>query len=357
MSPVYRWFPPYFPFWQVHVPTPSDNREWNVELDPVNTIIPVPFSNGTVQVSLHRILLETGIALTHALSAFDPRAWFALYRYGGDFAGTAPDLRFYSGAIDKDSRLTAVASEEIATGITSYILREHLNLDHITDAYAAIRSGDLEYVNPKSKERPDYFCLDSVGEVVIAESKGATGTRSRITGRIYPEGWEQVQNVRPVNHPLRASCSRVVVGTHICIDGYHNRSETTTIIKDPEGEGSHERNPESDAPIRQAYAKALRFIGQDVLAERLLLKLAVPDIRNFREEYINDIPVIFLGATPWGDMVGFHRDIAKALFGEPQMPLAKYVPDILHGFREKRGGLKDVGYGLPNGIVALHNIV
>ena len=86
-----------------------------------------PFpANGKLQVSLHRLLIEAGIALSLATSSWDPRSWFALYRYGGDLLGTSPLLRFYSGVLDKDPRLTAVGSEEIATGITCYILRDIL---------------------------------------------------------------------------------------------------------------------------------------------------------------------------------------------------------------------------------------
>ena len=104
--------------------------------------------------------METGIAMSLATSTFDPRSWFALYRYGGDFAGTAPKLRFYSGVTTKDPRLTAIASEEISVGVTCYILREHFNIEHITDVYAAIQAGELAYVDPNSTMRPDYLCQD-----------------------------------------------------------------------------------------------------------------------------------------------------------------------------------------------------
>ncbi len=349
---MYRWFPRYFPLWLP--PSPSDLREWDVVLDPANTTIPVPIANGVIQVSLHRILIEAGIALTQALSASDPRSWFALHRYGGDFAGTAPALRFYNGAKDKDPQLTAVASEEIATGISCYLLRENFCVDHITDAFAAINSGDLAFVNPQSKQRPDYFCLDSRGEVVIAESKGATGTRSCLTPRIDAEGWNQVANVRPVNHALRGSCSRVVIGTHICIDGCHNRSETTTIIKDPEGEDGENRNPNSDIPIRQAYAKICRFIGQETLAERLLLNLPIREIPKDLYQEFNGVPYVLLGWSPFGDIIGIYKYLAEALFRQNGYSLTEKLPGILFKYREERHSLKNIGYGLPNGIAIFH---
>ena len=352
MNKLYRWFPRYFPLLP---PSPSDVREWDVVLDPAGTPVYVPFSNGKLQVGLHRILIESGIALTQALSASDPRSWFAMSRYGLDFAGTAPRLRFYNGATEKDSRLTAVASEEIATGITCYLLREHFNLDHITDAYAAIQSGDLEYVNLPSEKRPDYYCMDSNGEVVIAESKGATGTRSSITARIDPEGWTQVSNVRPVNHHLRRSCGRIVVGTHFCIDGLHPRTETTTIIKDPDGDTGENRNPQSDSIIRQSYAKVFRFVGEELLAELLLTKRTLGEFPRERYQEINGVPYVLIGATPFGDLVGIYKYVAETLFQQARYSLVDKLRDILIKYREDRHSLENLGYGLSNGIVILHN--
>jgi hypothetical protein len=353
----YRWFPPYQPIWHPFFPGAGDIREWNFELHPPGTSLPVPISGTRLQVRLDRILIETGIALTPATSAFDPRAWFGLLRYAGDFTGTAPSLRWYSGVSNKDPRLKAVASEEVATGITCYLLREHFNLDHIADAYAVIQSGDLEYVNSNSDKRPDYFCLDSSGEAVIVESKGATGTRSIINSRINPEGWDQVQNVQPVNHGLRSNCSRVVIGTHFCIEGQHQRSETTTIIKDPEGEKGRGINELSDTPVRLAYAKAFRFMGNDTFADMIVLKRNLPNL-DLPTDEINGISIWILGYNPFGNLMGIEKKTGLMLFQAPsENSLAESsLNDHLRKFREIRVKLKGKGFALPNGIVALDRV-
>jgi|GEM_PF-2958031 len=363
--------PPWFrsPFWRLQhrlspfslpfAPSPSDLREWNVEIVPptFSPANPLP-ANGKLQVSLHRLLIEVGIAQTLATSSWDPRSWFALYRYGWDFAGTAPLLRFYSGVLKKDPRLTAVGSEEIATGITCYLLREHFDLDHISDAYECIRRKELTYVNPGSKKRPDYFCEDSQHLTVLAESKGATGTKSKIMPKIDPEGWRQVQNVTPVNLRLRNQCGRVVIGTHFCVGGSHPRSETTSIIKDPDGEPSQERNSESDMVIRLAYAKALRFIGRDPLADRLLARgefaEPFPGIENIRPLLPGDLPILPLGLTPFGDVIGLYEPTAKALFSRATGSIREAVTESLRGFRDGRTALHSVGYALPNGVIVIH---
>lgn len=351
-----RWFPSYsYRAWFPYAPSPQDVREWYVEIDPPTCTTPVPFnSNGKINVNLHRLLIEAGIALTQANSVYDPRMQFALYRYSGDFTGTAPRLRFYSGAANKDPRLIAVASEEISIGISCYILREHFNLVHITDAYAAIDAGELEYVNANSNLRPDYFCQDLIGDVVIAESKGATGTRSKITTRIDPEGWDQVQNVRPTNHRLRASCGRIVIGTHFCIDGKHPQSKTTTIIKDPEGEPGLERDVGSDTIIRQSYAKCLRFMGQDNLADRLLTRQYIDIVSDYPEEIIDGVPIVILGLSPFGDLIGLHSFVAKALFIKRSKSITEDVTDALQGVSKIRDDVKQHGYILSNGVAIFH---
>jgi hypothetical protein len=104
------------PFPLPFAPSTLDIRHWNVELAPLGAVLSNPLpTNNQLDVSLHRLLIESGIALTLATTPWDPRSWFALYRYGADFAGTHPALRFYSGVLLKDPRLTAVASEEVAT--------------------------------------------------------------------------------------------------------------------------------------------------------------------------------------------------------------------------------------------------
>jgi hypothetical protein len=332
-----RWRFGYLPLSLPYAPTPTDVRDWRAEIDPAATQLPVPFQNGDrLNASLHRILIEAGIALTPATSVLDPRSWFALYRYGADFAGTAPQLHLYPGAAQKDPRHTGVCAEEVSTGITCFVLHEHLALEHIADVFPLIRNGNISYVNAQLGKRPDYFCLDNANEAVLAESKGAVGTKSSIKGRIYPEGWDQVQNVQPVNHQLRASCGRVVLGTNICIDGKHTRSDTTTILKDPVGERGPDAPGESDFPIRLSYAKALRFAGDEVLADRLLLRQPLParappmDDQLLNVKAVGMLPV---GISPFGDVICLYGPTAKVLFA-PEQPLERAVPDSLRGFRE-----------------------
>ena len=345
------------PFFLPFAPSPTDNREWNLEiLDPIAG--PCRHFPERLSLNLHRLLIEVGIAQTLATTSWDPRSWYALYRYGSDFAGTAPDLRFYSGVVQKDPRLTAVASEEIATGITCYLLRDYFDLPHIADTFACIQKTELRYIDSVSEKRPDYFCQGRDGQSVLVESKGSTGTRSTITPRIDPEGWGQVQNVVPTNHPLRDECGRMVIGTHFCVEGKHPRSETTTIIKDPEGPESLEENPESDMTLRLAYAKCLRFMGQDAVAERLISRAPMESLQYMLKlvREIDGIPFLPLGQTPFGDAIGLFEPTAKALFLNPGESIMGDISESLYYLKKIRESLRSTGYALPNGVIVIHDL-
>ncbi|MBE0537367.1 MAG: hypothetical protein IH624_17020 [Phycisphaerae bacterium] len=362
---MFHWLWPYWrvshrlsPFPLPFAPSPTDVREWYLEIDllatTVNNRLP---QDGRLSAGLHRILIETGIAMSAATSSWDPRSWFALYRYGADFAETAPKLSFHAGMQDRDPRVTAISSEEIGAGITCYILREHLGIDHIADAYACIQRGELEYVDTGSRARPDYFCEDANGQIVIAESKGTTGTYRKIRNKVDNEGWTQVQNVRPVNRPLRSDCGRVVIGTRIRVEGIPRDGETTTIIKDPDGEPSREANPESDEPLRLAYAKVLRFAGHDVLAERLLSRRGfgdlMPPIAEVKLPQVLGLPFLGLGLTPFGDAIGFYGPTGKAILGSKDGSIRSLVDRSLTELRSQpRIGTQ--GYVLPNGVMIVH---
>lgn len=345
----------YVPILLPHAPSPRELREWKVEINPNNMNLPNPLPrNRKLHVSLRRILLETGIALTPALSVFDPQSWFALYRYGADFLGTNPSLRFYNGIMKRDPILKAVAAEELATGVTCYVLREHFSMMHISDVYDNIQNGELEFVDPNSEERPDYYCEDIFGEFIIAESKGVIGTRGNLNKHL-PKGWSQVQNVRPVNHRLRQTCNRVVIGTHFCVDGIHARSETTTVINDPEGLQGRGDNLESDMPMRLSYAKFFRFIGQDALADKLVFSRILQQEDEYPIMIVNNVPVWVLGFTPFGGLIGLYAKVFKSLFYERNGLTRSSVTEALHEFQGMRETFNGLGYTLPNGIVLIHD--
>jgi len=349
------------------IPSVFERRHWDIEL-----LHPIPhlFKNfstshnphGKISASLRRILLETGIAQTPATSRLDPRAWYAIFRYGIEFAQRTQELRFRSDTHNKDPRLKAIAAEEISTGITCYILREHFNIRDICDAYDCIESGDIEYVNILSEKRPDYFCIGNEGNALIAESKGAIGTRCAVVSAVESEGIEQVRNVRPTKIPLRMNCGRVVIGTHFCVEDMHTRSKTTTLIKDPDGDIGPDKDQNSpNWPTYLAYAKAFRFCGQDILADIFLAsrRRGMPQELRLEEhlELYGDIRYYPLGLSPFGDVIGIEKEYAHALFNTRRTMIDTIALSSDSYYRQftRENIPQEVGFMLSNGIVVSHS--
>lgn len=342
-----RCLPFPFPF----VPSVTDVREWGLEILPPPVAGLDKLLGDALEASLHRILIEAGIAMTPATTVWDPRSWYALFKYGASFAGTAPRLRLYEGSRGLDPRLTAVLAEEVACGVTCFILREKLGVDHIADVYPLLREGDLKFVACSDAEnRPDFFCFDNNSRGLLVESKGAMGTRSSIAERVEVEGWNQVMNVQPVKYRLRDKCGRLVIGTHFCIDKHHGRSETTTLLKDPDGAVGDDF-PDSDLVLRVAYAKVLRFAGLDILADTLMMRESPPPL-NFNAFAINDVTFAALGISVFGGMLVLHGEVLKALINASVTNLRESIPRALAEFRPQRFEIPG-GYALSNGLLVL----
>lgn len=333
----------------------TDSREWSLVLDPPAMSIVKPDVAGKVRAPLHRILLEAGIALTKATSLWDSRAWFAVDRYFPVFQGTGPRLRLEASTDEMDPRLKAVLAEEVATGIACFFMREHMEIVHISDTAPLLKSGDCDFIKDRDGDkRPDYFCLDEKKEVVLMESKGKIGTPSVIRNDVYQRGWTQITNVFPVNHHLRESCGRVVIGTTLTIDGQHSKSDTTTLVKDPRGTRGNSRNPDSDIPIRMSYAKALRFGGQDYLADLLIHRSRVLGM-EFPLRKFGGLEVAIFGITPFGGFIGALASVVRVLKANSTSNIAQPIAEALGEFRRVRdeARMEGDGYFLPNGIAIL----
>ena len=339
----------------------NKKRTWNVDIDPVGTQLnrPLPRDN-KLKVNLDKILIYTGIAQTYGIPNWDMRIFYAILKYTNDFKGTSPILSFNAKVRKKDPRLITIASEEIATGICYYILQEYFGMVHIADVYQSIQKGELKYANSKKRYRPDYFCQDSNKETLLAESKGGTGNPRSFENMLINKGKQQVLNVDPVNLPLRKHCNRVVIGTHFCIHNNSKGYETTTYIKDPEGNKSKEENSNSDVLLRLSYSKLLYFTGQYELANRLVSRDKTSDIfelfQTVHLPFAGSLEVIPIGITPFGDSICLYEETAKVLFRGKSQNLSDQVNKSLSNFSRERQNIdKENGYSFSNGIIIVHD--
>jgi hypothetical protein len=137
---------------------------------------------------------------------------------------------------------------------------------------------------------------------IFVEAKGTVGARSRLTQPLA-KGKRQVENVQSAHAP-RPGGDRLVFGTNLCIDGVHTRSDTGTVILDPEGAKSEAPLlAASDYVVRVAYAKVLNFADHAFLASLLLLGLPWPKIEEPERIEIGRLSLVVLAAFPLGGLV------------------------------------------------------
>lgn len=250
-------------------------RDWRVVHEPAG-------STGTVAADLRRLAVLAGVLLTPAFSPWDPRAWFALYRYSTDFPMGQLKLRPYNGIASWPSRLKGVFAEELSVGVAAHIAIASRGARFLLDAEVALELKLVERVpGSTSKQIPDYFVLDSALEGSVLEVKGAIGTRSSLKGAIST-GVGQISNVR-VKVPPSAKTHGCVIATHFCVDGMHPRSETTSVVWDvpppalgPGSPPSIPVDPADSNPVaamlRAYFLKAVNFaqLGTDSQLQRKL---------------------------------------------------------------------------------------
>jgi hypothetical protein len=277
----------------------------------------------------------------------DPAAYSLVLKHAGSFAGTSPQLRLRASVDKMATRLKQCLSEELATGVTCYVMREHLGADHIADVGPLI-GHDVDYVAGATHEyEPDYYAIDSMNDAFFVESKGAVGTRSILSAAL-DHGKLQVENVTATSRMVRRDCGRLVIATHFCVEGKHTRSATGTVIRDPAGDRGQETHAESDLPVRVAYAKVLRYCRQHELADRLLLQELWPELR-WPLLSVGNWAFVPIGYGRFGGLVCVEKRIFKLLGSETGTHLTRAIHGAVAEFRRGRQDL-GLAVALPNGI-------
>jgi hypothetical protein len=201
--------------------------------------------------------------------------------------------------------------------------------------------------------KPDFFCLTSSGECVIAESKGAIGPPSTLTSD-KRKGKEQVSNVAPHGVPLRSNAGRLVFATNLRHAGENSRPDKDSCITvvDPDNEDEVLRiKVTPDEITLHSYCKLLALCGLQRLAWLLLRGISVGAGEPFSEQSveIERYAVLPLLRTR-RQLIGLEANVARILFRNRE----GIASEITHALAEQQIGSiysTETALLLPNGIV------
>lgn len=331
----------------------GDWREWDVaqEKIPKTSGLTIP---ATATAPLLQLLLEAGVALTPAVEFAASAAWFPVFRYADAFAPAHGELRIVPEAADWEASWVQSLAEDLGVGVAVHLARSIMGVDHFADVLPLLRRGKLTYATPPVDPkhpwiRPDFLGELPSGEVILLEAKGVAGTRSKLTPQLA-KGERQVDNVELVAQaPRKQGCERMVIGTHFCIDGKHNKSKTTTVLRDPPRPSSDRFNdPEgSDLAIRVSYAKAFQFANRPRLAWNLVAGIPV-ELGSLWIQTPRQLKI--LGPSPLGTVVMDAR-VADAIQSAGRGNLRPGVQRAVAGLKEEyRAGPRDELIMLSNGV-------
>jgi hypothetical protein len=276
----------------------QNDRCWQVELLN-NTKFGNHESLGEQSVTLGRILLEAGIALTSAKDPREYRTGFALLRYEPSF--DIQSLNLSEESREMEQRQKSCLSEEVAVGISMHLVRTFLGCRHTTD-FSSARGKFVELKEANGK-RPDYCCLNSEDKIVCIESKGTTQSESVLANKIS-EGKKQIGNTKP--QTIQFAENHYVIGSLFGIEG--SQQQTVTKIDDPsiEGEPAPADNPLYEF-IKLSYAKAFRYANRDDLADALITGNHLAEKANAEYQPI--------GFDPFGNLLLLEMKVFECLNG------------------------------------------
>jgi len=312
----------------------------------------------SVDVSALELLLCCGLLSGPATSFADRRIWSFYIEHVGSLchAPSSLTLRMSDDTRNWDSHQKRGFSDRLGMGVAGWALWQHYGVEHIADAEPFISRALASMKGTKfhgawlkrmSKDRlkPDFFCLDSSGEAVVAEAKGRIGAAGTVANAIV-HGKKQVAAVTPQGVTLRAHGGRLVLGTNLRLRGDNpgNGHDSGLTVVDPEGDEPLAVEVSADEIARHSYANLFAFLGYGDLAAGLREGVGFRWPRGVIEESslslpyfprLRVIPLLHLG--DW--MIGIDAGVALELFGaqrQEERLVTRLRPELAR-FGELRG--------------------
>jgi len=334
---------------------------------------PTPRSPWTETILARDLLLCVGLATSPATVPTDTAAWGFLIEHAQSFRPSSGQLRAIDAAGGWDSRMKGLFAERLGMGASAWLLWRRFDVVHIADAGPFIGRALQNPSNPfhgrglrslglygkNGGYKPDYFCLTTGSDAVVAESKGAVGPPSAVSRAERTKTKEQVRNVEPTGVGVRQDLGRLAFSTNVRLesDRVQRGADSGVVVEDPEGEEKAVPVPlTADELVLHSYCKTFQFFGLGHVAHALRAGLRpLLDVHLAGEiaESFADEPVVFFTASG-GTRLGLTLGICKALLVDGLHDLAERVETIRRRsplLLESERYSSDALTVLPNGVV------
>jgi len=303
-----------------------------VQADVEFDLRPVGFPSVVESVPAEELLLATGLAASPATLPTQFGEWGFLFEHAESLRPGPGQLRLVARAATWDSHVKGLFSDRFGMGIAAWLLWKWFDVVHVADAAAFIGRAMADPQNPyygrgltslglygsSGRYKPDFFCLTSQNEAIIAESKAAIGPPSAVSVTERTKGKEQTRNVSPVGVRVRAGCGRVVFATNLRLENDRVRAGADTGVHIEDPEGSHDPLPVSvtaDEIVIASYARLFDLCGLDPIGWALTAGFRPLVDSHAVQESSVDVegePVWFFGRV-WGLRIGLLTRVAKPL--------------------------------------------
>ncbi len=203
-------------------------------------------------------------------------------------------FRFQPNGLGANKTKKQNNSNDLGEAFCRWFLAEHLDIKHVARIDDVRNHGALSWANGMSVEcnpgtkgdAPDYFCVDSTGQVSLAEAKGtieAVGFKAKK----FATWRSQFKRVRVLDRSSNAmSVKGYIVAMRWAVHTHSPAIFTTLFAEDPQTPGERPFFDESGgfaAAVRSLhYAPSLAKIRQPVLSAALAAGTTIADDLSFQ---------------------------------------------------------------------------
>lgn len=284
--------------------------------------------NQIESISARDAFLCAGYLMSTTSSYSASRNWGFFIEHIESISDKSHILRISDELKDVDERIRTLFVEKFAVGLAGWLLWRNYKVIHIADASYFINKtiyNNSSIYHKKGllygkggKLKPDYFCLTSNNECVIAESKGGIGSPS-ILKEDFSKGKKQVQNVNPFGVNLRANANRLVFGMNIRYESdiVYSGKDTSVLVLDPnENEDTLNIEIKPEDIIFNSYGKFFSFCGLNDITKYLIhqnepiLSIELDDKNIIKTKNFDIFPILQFDNF----VIGLQIDIARLLF-------------------------------------------